>query len=257
MTGLPCTLPIWPVITRCSPLIRFFTDYHLDKLSLQGGAPVALGTLSNLAPAGASWGQDGNIVAALGSLNPLSRIPVAGGPGPPLTKLGPGETSHRWPQVLPGGNAALFTASPSAAAMDNASIEAISLKTGQVRIVQRGGYYGRYLPSGHLVFVHQGVLYGVRFDPARLEVRGAPVPLLEDLAANPATGGGQFDFSSTGTFVYAAGKNAAQAWQVAWLDSSGKMRPLLAAPGAYMWPRFSARWNLAGIRRRRPGYLHS
>jgi hypothetical protein len=43
--------------------------------------------------------------------------------------------------------------------------------------------------------------------------------ILEDVAANPTTGGGQFDFSwgpsGHGTFVYMAGKNTAQAWQVA------------------------------------------
>jgi serine/threonine-protein kinase len=115
----------------------------------------------------------------------------------------------------------------------------MSLKTGQVKIVQRGGYYGRYLPSGHLVHLHQGVLFGVGFDPARLETRGSPVPLLEDVAANGATGGGQFDFSSTGTFVYAGGKSAAQAWQVAWLDSPGKTRSLLATPGTYGAPSLS------------------
>jgi serine/threonine-protein kinase len=113
------------------------------------------------------------------------------------------------------------------------------MKTGQVKIVQRGGYYGRYLPSGHLVYVHQGVMFGVGFDPTRLEVRGAPVPLLGDVAANPVSGGGQFDFSSTGTLVYVAGKSAAQALQVALLDSSGKMKPLLTTTGALTNPRFS------------------
>jgi serine/threonine-protein kinase len=33
--------------------------------------------------------------------------------------------------------------------------------------------------------------------------------------------------------VYAAGKSAAQAWQVAWMDSGRKMEPLLIKPGAY------------------------
>jgi Tol biopolymer transport system component len=90
-----------------------------------------------------------------------------------------------------------------------------------------------------LVYVHQGVLFGVGFDPVRLEARGAPVPLLEDLAADAATGGGQFDFSTTGTFLYVAGKSAAQAWQIAWLDSSGNTQPLLATPGTYALPRLS------------------
>ena len=105
--------------------------------------------------------------------------------------------------------------------------------------MQRGGYYGRYLPGGYLVYVHQGVLFGARFNPKKLEMSGAPVPILEDVAANPITGGGQFDFSNTGTFVYAAGKSAAQAWQVDWLDGSGKHAAILAAPGAYAVPRLS------------------
>jgi Tol biopolymer transport system component len=87
--------------------------------------------------------------------------------------------------------------------------------------------------------MNQGVLFGARFDPARLEVRGVPAPLLEDVAANPIGVGAQFDFSGTGTFVYAAGRSAVQRWQVARLDSSGTTQPLLAAPGAYLFPRLS------------------
>jgi serine/threonine-protein kinase len=218
--------------------IGFLAGMQLKKISVQGGAPVTLSSPGGATPLGASWGQDGNILAG-GPASTLWQIPAAGGPSQPLTKLGPGEISHEWPQVLPGGDAALFTASTFFGVGDNANIEAISRKTGQVKIVQHGGYYGRYLPSGHLVYMHQGVLFGVKFDPTRLEVRGAPVPLLEDVAANAATGGGQFDFSSTGTLVYASGKSAAQGWQVAWMDSSGKTQPLRVTPGRYVQPRFS------------------
>jgi serine/threonine-protein kinase len=218
--------------------IGFFTGDQLEKISVQGAAPVTL-CATAAAPEGASWGDDGNIIAALGTLQPLSRIPTAGGPPQPLTKLGPGEVTQRWPQVLPGAGAVLFTGSSSPVAQENANVEAISLKTGQVKILQRGGYYGRYLPGGHLVYMHQGVLFGVGFDPERLEVRGEPTPLLEDVAANAASGGGQFDFSTTGTFVYVSGKSSAQVWQVEWLDSFGKMRPLFAAPGTYGVPRLS------------------
>jgi len=217
--------------------IGFFADLQLKKISLQGGAPVKLAS-TGAAPQGASWGEDGNIVAVMGHLLPLSRIPAAGGPVETLTKVRPGEITHRWPQVLPGGTGVLFTGSAVAIAQDNANIEALSLKTGQVKIVLREGYYGRYLPSGHLVYLHQGVLLGVGFDPERLEVRGAPTPLLEDVAANAATGGGQFDFSATGTFVYLAGKSTGQTWQMAWLDSSGKTS-LFGPPGANTIPRLS------------------
>jgi serine/threonine-protein kinase len=219
--------------------IGFFARTQLKKISVQGGALANLGPPAVGAAMGASWGQDGAVIEGSAISLPLLQIPAAGGQWQPFTKLGPGEVAHRWPQILPDAGAVLFTASPSVAGLDNANIEAISLKTGEAKIVQRAGYYGRYLASGHLVYVHQGVLFGVRFDSTRLEALGTPVPLLQDLAANSATGGGQFDFSSTGTFMYAAGKSAAQSWQVAWIDSAGKMQPLLAVPGAYTNPRLS------------------
>ena len=124
--------------------------------------------------------------------------------------------------------------------LENASIAAVSLKTGKRKILQPSGYFGRYLPSGHLVYLHQGVLFGVVFDLGRLEVRGTPTPLLEDVAGSAVAGGGQFEFSQTGTLVYLAGKAASQAWPVVWLDRSGKTQPLMATPGTYYNPRFSS-----------------
>lgn len=228
----------YPFFSPDGQWIGFFASGELKKTSLQGGAPVTL-CFVGVNAMGASWGDDGNIVVADGTLVPLSRIPAAGGALQPLTTLAPGEITHRWPQVLPGSGAVLFTGSASATTQDSGNIEVFSPKTGHVKILERGGYYGRYLPSGHLVYLRQGVLYGVGFDAQRLEVQGTPTPLLEDVAANAFTGGGQFDFSTPGTFVYVAGKSTAQAWQMAWLDSSGKTQPLLAATGTYGNPRLS------------------
>ena len=218
--------------------IGFFSGSQLKKISVLGGAPVMLGCSVN-GGYGAAWGEDGNIIAACGSTIPLTRVPDTGGTARDLTQLRVGEITHRWPQLLPGGTTVLFTASPSASGFENATIEALSLKTGELKNLVRGAYYGRYVPTGHLLYVHQGVLFGVKFDPKRLEVLGSPVPLLEDIAANHTTGGGQFDFSSNGTFVYSSGKGATQAWQLAWLDRFGKVQPLMFTPGDYVVPRLS------------------
>jgi Tol biopolymer transport system component/predicted Ser/Thr protein kinase len=221
--------------------IGFFTVGQLKKISVQSGSPVTL------CPApteqGGSWGEDGNIIAALSTFSGLSRVSSAGGAPQPLTKPNGGESTHRWPQVLPGGQAVLFTAHQVAFGMDDASIEVVRLSTGERKTLQRGGYFGRYLPSGHLVYMHQGTLFGVPFDAARLELRGTPTPILEDVAGNANLGGGQFDFSAglsvPGTFVYLAGKGASQNWPVVWLESSGKTQPLLQTAGGYNTPRFS------------------
>jgi serine/threonine-protein kinase len=221
--------------------VGFFSGGKLKKISVDGGAPIALCDASG--QRGASWSEDGNIVLSVYGVGGLFRVSSAGGVPQPLTRLNTGEVSHRWPQVLPGGTAVVFTASPSNFGHEAASIEVLSLKTGQVKVLQRGGYYGRYLPSGHLVFVQQGALFGVRFDAARLEVQGTPTPLLQDVAANPLSAGGQFDFatapSGLGTLLYLPGKGTAQKWQVAWLDSSGKLQPLITTPGVYGSVRFS------------------
>ena len=133
--------------------------------------------------------------------------------------------------------------SVSMVAFEDANIAAVSLKTGEIKILVRGGYFGRYLPTGdsigHLVYAHEGVLFAVPFDPARLELRGTAVPMLEDLAADPNSGAGQFSFSRNGNLVYRTGKVSSQSWPVSWLDNSGKTRPLIPTPGFYSQPRFS------------------
>ena len=84
--------------------VAFFTQGKLKKISVEGGAAVAL--CDAQFGGGGSWGEDGNIIASLRGV--LSRISSAGGAPTPATELAQGET-HRWPQVLPGGKAVLFT----------------------------------------------------------------------------------------------------------------------------------------------------
>ena len=211
---------------------------------MEGGAAVTLCD----APLGhgGSWGDDGNIIAALNQTSVLSRVPSGGGTPVPVTKLNAGEVLHRWPQVLPGSQAVLFTAaaqlSPS---YDDANIEVVSLKTGERKTIQRGGFSARYLAdatnsngTGYLIYLHQTTLFAVPFDPGRLASTGAPAPILEDVSSSRAAGG-DFAFAQNGTFVYLSGKPAPTGWSISWVDSSGKTQPLHAPPGGYRGPRFS------------------
>jgi Tol biopolymer transport system component len=190
---------------------------------------------------GASWGDDGNIIAALSGAGGLSRIPSSGGTPVPVTKLNPGEVWHRWPQVLPGSRAVLFTASTTSGGYGNANIDVVSLKTGERKTVQRGGFSPSYLATsnrtGHLVYLHQSTLFAVPFDPGRLTLAGASAPIVEDVGSNPIAGG-DFAFGRNGTFVYLAGKRQAGS-PISWLDSAGKTEPLHAPAGVFRTPRFS------------------
>ena len=220
--------------------IGFAADNNIKKISVEGGAAVTVCDAGSMR--GASWGDDGNIVLALSTNGGLFRVSSAGGNPAPLTKMNPEERTHRWPQVLPGSQAVMFTAHAGSANYDGANIDVLSLKTGRRKTVQRGGFSGRYLAtpdgSGRLIYLHQGTLFAAPFDLGKLELAGAAVPVLEDVSSS-GNGGGDFTFSPTGTFVYLSGKGFQGSWAIAWVDRSGKRQPLHAPPGNYYTPRFS------------------
>jgi serine/threonine-protein kinase len=220
--------------------VAFFNSSTLKKISVEGGAAVAL--CDAFLSRGGSWGEDGNIIAVL--TGALARVPSAGGTPTPVTELAQGEATHRWPQILPGGKAVLFTSYPAGRAVDGANIEVVSLADHRRKTLERGATSGRYLPAsngmGHLVYIIKGTLFAVPFDPGKLEVRGTPSPVLEEVAYSTANGSAQFDFSRNGTLVYRSGGAAgANLVTVQWLDSAGKTEPLLAKPGGWARPRLS------------------
>jgi Tol biopolymer transport system component len=217
--------------------VAFFSSGKLQKISVEGGSAITLCNAQN--GRGGSWGEDSNIIASLTNLGSLSRIPSAGGPPMPVTDFQNGENTHRWPQVLPGGKAVLFTASPTAGAFDGANIEVMSLADHRRKTLVRGGTFARYLPSGHLIYVNRGTLFAVPFDVDRLEVHGTPAPVLDQVGYNAAQGSAQLDFSQAGTLIYRSGGAGGGLLTVAWLDGAGKTQPLLAKPGNYGRPSLS------------------
>jgi len=186
-------------------------------------------------------------VAKLTSGGGLQRIAAAGDAVPGVSNPVNQEALHAWPQVLPRGDAVLFTAT-KIASLEDATVQVVSLKTppgqaSEAKTLVNDAYFGRYVPTndapgsdGHLIYVRQGVLYAVAFDPVGLTVRGGPEQILGDVAGIATF---PFDFSRSGVFVYHPGIAADEKWPVVWLGSSGKIEPLVTTPGTYSWPRFS------------------
>ena len=225
--------------------IAFFAQSKLKKILVDGGAAITLCDATN--GRGGSWGEDGNIIAALNTISGLSRIPSTGGAPTPVTESQSGEATHRWPQILPGGKAVLFTVNTATTGFDGANIEVMSLADHRRKTLQRGGTFGRYLPSGHLIYVNQGTLFAVPFDMDRLEVRGTPAPVLDQVGYNPVSGSAQLDFSQTGTLIYRSGGAGGGLVTVQWLDAAGKTQPLLAKPDSYDRPSLSPDGNKLAI----------
>jgi Tol biopolymer transport system component len=220
--------------------IAFFADGQLKRVAVSGGAAVVLANAPT--DRGGTWSEDGTILFTP-NFNPgvgLSRVSSSGGASEVLTSPDPaaGEVTHRWPQALAGGKAVLFTAHSTVGGYEDATIVVQSLPHGPKKVIVRGGYYGRYLPSGHVVYMHEGTLFAIPFDLAHLEATGAAVPVIEELVGFPFTAGAQFAFSNRGTLVYLPGRSAPML-SIQWLDRTGKLSPLGAVPGHYRNLRLS------------------
>jgi Tol biopolymer transport system component/tRNA A-37 threonylcarbamoyl transferase component Bud32 len=223
--------------------VGFRSAGGLKKAPIQGGSvATTIGAWPGTNNSGATWGEDGNIV--LGSYSGLWSVPAGGeGPARQLTKGG----SAFFPDILPGGEAVLFAddKGTTTTTLDDFAIYAVRIATGEVKQLVERSYWPRYLATsdktGHLIYIHDGDLFGVAFDPARLELLGTPVALLDDVAANPDVnfGGGQLSVSRSGTLVYLSGASADVSSPLVWLDPAGVTTPLVAEPGSYGVPRFS------------------
>jgi serine/threonine protein kinase len=215
--------------------LAFIANGKLKKISLSGGPAVTLADAPVVRPG--SWGEDGNIVFSSRDVS-LSRVPSGGGKVEPQTKLLAGEAVHRPGQIMPGGKALLYiSSSRTGSPYDDANIVIQPLPVGTPKVVIQGGYNPRYVPSGHLLYVHEGTLFAAPFDLNRLELTGPSVPVVEGISVQPFQSVAQFAVSETGVLAYVAGTSNSNS--VVWMTHDGKHSPLLAMPSNWGSAKFS------------------
>jgi eukaryotic-like serine/threonine-protein kinase len=146
------------------------------------------------------------------------------------------ELGHWWPQVLPDGRGILFTAYSSP--IERASIDVL-LPSGERRTIVEGAVSGRYVRTGHLLFVRGRTLLAVPFDIKRMAVRGQPVPVLDDLAVDHTNGQGGYDISDNGTLIYVRDPDWYVGSHLVWVDRTGNITPVTDRVGQYSDPRLS------------------
>ncbi len=229
--------------------VAYFADRKLWRLPLAGGSPIALAEVGSN-PRGGSWGPDGTIVVGASLTSGLYRVSAGGGPLESLTRLDlkAGESSHRWPQVLPGGRWALFSSLVEEGSWDDASLEAVSLETGERHVVQREAAFGLWAGRGPLVFARAGRLYAASFDPDRAVETSAPEIVLEGVAYDPRNGGTKVALSPSGTLLYAPGRPVSIENHLAWVDADGRSRRLPGPPRRFREPRLSPDGGRVAVR---------
>jgi len=207
---------------------------HVKKVPVRGGTPVDLG----FGFGKPEWGEDGFVVVQAGSAGNLVRIPETGGALTSVTERGNGDLRHRFPQVLPGGNALLYSVAGT-----EPGIYAVPIGSTQSRRLIPGAVYARYLPTsestGHIVYVIDGAMFAVPFDPRSLTLLGDAVPVLDGVyqteGPNPLA---ILSYSRSGNLLYRVGEPAVSRSTIQWVTTSGETAPLFDRPGNYRYLSF-------------------
>lgn len=219
--------------------LAFFAGAKLKKVSVTGGAAISLCD----APSGrgGTWTVDDAILFTPASTGNTTLMSVSAAGGTPVVfgTLSEGATTQRWPQALPGGKAVLYTEHSALNGFDAANLVVAPRSGGTSKIVVRGGYYGRFVSSGHLIYMQQGTLFAVAFDRDRLETIGQAVPAVEGVAGTSGVGGAQVTVSAEGTLVYVPGVPLTDARPIHWLTRDGKTSVLRATKAEWANARFS------------------
>jgi serine/threonine-protein kinase len=216
--------------------LGFFANNKLRKISIDGGTAVDLADVRNAR--GGSWGDDNHIVFMPDFYSGLWRVPAVGGSPVQLTVPADDRTTHRWPQVLPGSKAVIYTSNASLFAYENSDIVLQPLPSGTPKVLQKNAFFGQYLASGHLMFIHKGTLHAAPFDTKALSISGEALPVLDDVSTGSLfTGAAQFSASNDGTAVYVAGRNFTSGFTT--IDRAGTRGAML--PDTHNWgnPQFS------------------
>jgi serine/threonine-protein kinase len=228
-----------PVLAPDGQWVAFVAGGELRKVPIADGPAVTLCRVGSTA-SGISWGADQTIVFA--QADGIARVSANGGEPQLIVRAETGEALHK-PQLLPGGDAVLFsvTMTQGNTRWDSAKIAVFSLSQTRRTVIVEEATDGVYLPSGHLVYAKRDGLFGVSFDARTLTTSGGTVALVQGIQP-PAgiTGAGvNFDVSDSGTLIYLARRIEQRS--LVWLSVNGDaVTPVTTIPpGDYEDPRLS------------------
>ncbi len=219
---------------------------RLMKTAIDGGTPIVLTEIATAFPFGLTWEPDGTLY--YGQIDGIWRVSANGGTPERLIETKPPEQAYR-PQLLPGGQWLLFTLAAASTGPDRwngADIVIQSLRNRERRVLRSGAFDARYLPTGHVTYMADDVLFASTFDAETLTLGAERVPVVQDVrTATPLAGGsGFYAVSNNGTLAFipretATAGTARARKGLAWIDRAGNVTPLPVRPDDYTMARLS------------------
>jgi serine/threonine-protein kinase len=198
--------------------IGFFSGGRLLKVRVSGGAPVELCPATN--PHGAHWGDRDSIVFADNEGRVLRRVASEGGE-PRVVLTG---ATRRWPVILPGGDMLIHGGYND--------LIAVSLSTGDERVLIEGGRSPRFVAPDQLLFARGSRLFAGRLDETGFEFQDTPREIAQDVLSVGLAQAAQYAVSGTGLLVYASG-SVGNRGRLVWVDRDGNTSPLPFEPGVF------------------------
>ena len=227
-------MPFWSPDSRS---IGFFARGKLKVVEASPAPPAPRELADIIEPRGGSWGEDGTIIYAPQNYQGIFRVPAAGGTPAPATELDAsnGETSHRWPFFLPGGQRFLYMArSPDAKSPIDVRNEVFvgTLGSKERRLVipaSLGATRTIYAPPGLLLFRRNENLMALGFDLERLQISGQPMLVAKDVQGFLATG--LSIYSATSDLLVYSTRVTVLPSTLVLIDRSGKVLSTLMSGG--------------------------
>ena len=215
-----------------SRVLGFATNNQIERVDISGGVSQTICGAAGVQRA--SWTQDGVIV--FGSYAGLLRVSAAGGAPSFLTKVDAsrGEVAHANPSFLPDGRHFLYTRETGAAWVTYVgSLDAGPEQPASKPLLAAGAENAVYIPPsgagpGRILFWQEGVLMTQEFDASRVEPKGDPTPVAQQV--------NDWTVSNNGVLAYTGGGAFASPMQLAWFDRHGKTLGTLGEPGIILFP---------------------
>jgi hypothetical protein len=222
-----------PMFSPDGQSLAFYQDGHIRRMPVTGGASTSVVRTGGIF--GLSWETAGSILYANGD----GVWEVSENGGEPTRLLSSNDTDrYAIPQRLPGGEWLLLTAMLPSTDLTG-DLVAISTVTGERRLVRRGAFGGKYVASGHVIYLESGVLYAIPFDAKRIAIQGGPVAVIEGVRSVVGFNVAQAAVSRSGTLVFMPGAvgTSRNHFSLVTGDRSGVATPVAVPTAPYLHVR--------------------
>jgi serine/threonine protein kinase len=238
--------------------IAFFADNKLKKIDTSSGVIETI-CPTDTRPFGGDWNRDGVILFDKGAGAALFRVSAGTGKPEPATELNAanGELEHSFPSFLPDGRHFLFQVIGRENGIYVGSLDSRDHKL-LIPLGSDIAYSTRAVWSsqGYILYaINRTTLMARAFDPDRLEFKGEPFRVAENLRV-VGPGIAPFTVSANGVLAFVQG-GGADIIQLTWRDRGGKRLGAAGPAAPWIILSLSPDEGAAALVRQDPNLLNS